>query len=153
MATIVTPNKVSIVMGSSSDKPIAEKAEKMLEMLRIPFETRVLSAHRDPDGLRDYVKGSDSGIFIAIAGMSAALGGAIASHTLRPVIGVPVSGKVPLDSLLSMVQMPKGVPVAVVAVDTGENAALLAAQMIALGDPEMLKTLELLRVEARKPKT
>ncbi len=144
--------KVSIIMGSESDRPIAEKAEKLLRQLGIPFETRVLSAHRDPDGLKAYVTTSDSAMFIAIAGMAAHLGGAIAAQTVRPVLGVPVSGKVPFDSLLSMVQMPKGVPVATLGVDVGENAALLAAQIIAVEDPTMRKLLEILRVEARKPK-
>jgi 5-(carboxyamino)imidazole ribonucleotide mutase len=125
--------EVSIISGSASDSPIAEKAAQILKEQGISYDVAVISAHRDPDRLDDYIKKSDCRIFIAIAGLSAALPGVIASKTDRPVIGVPVSGKLMgMDALLSIVQMPKGVPVACVGVDNGENAALLAVRILKL---------------------
>ncbi|WP_298669646.1 5-(carboxyamino)imidazole ribonucleotide mutase [uncultured Methanofollis sp.] len=123
---------VAIITGSASDSAIAEKAVKVLDEYGIAYDLQVISAHRDPDRLDGYVKGSDAKVFICIAGMSAALPGVVASKTKKPVIGVPVSGKLlgGLDALLSVVQMPKGVPVACVAVDGGENAAHLAARIL-----------------------
>jgi 5-(carboxyamino)imidazole ribonucleotide mutase len=123
---------VAIITGSASDSAIAEKAVKVLDEYGITYDLQVISAHRDPDRLDGYVKGSDAKVFICIAGMSAALPGVVASKTKKPVIGVPVSGKLlgGLDALLSIVQMPKGVPVACVAVDGGENAAHLAARIL-----------------------
>jgi 5-(carboxyamino)imidazole ribonucleotide mutase len=126
---------VLIIMGSGSDREVAEKAISTLKELGIGYEARVCSAHRTPDRLRELVEGSDADVFIAIAGLSAALPGAVAAHTIRPVIGVPVSGKVNMDSILSVVQMPPGIPVGAVGLDRGENAALLAAQILALKDP------------------
>jgi len=124
---------VSIVCGSASDAAIAEKAKKVLDEQKIPYDYQVISAHRDPDKLDEYVKKSDAKVFIAIAGLSAALPGVIASKTKKPVIGVPVSGTLNgLDALLSIVQMPKGVPVACVGVDNGENAAYLAIRILNL---------------------
>jgi 5-(carboxyamino)imidazole ribonucleotide mutase len=123
---------VAVITGSASDSAIAEKAVKVLDEYGITYDLQVISAHRDPDRLDGYVKGSDAKVFICIAGMSAALPGVVASKTKKPVIGVPVSGKLlgGLDALLSIVQMPKGVPVACVAVDGGENAAHLAARIL-----------------------
>lgn len=124
---------VSIVCGSASDAAIAEKAKKVLDEQKIPYDYQVISAHRDPDKLDEYVKSSDAKVFIAIAGLSAALPGVIASKTKKPVIGVPVSGTLNgLDALLSIVQMPKGVPVACVGVDNGDNAAHLAIRILNL---------------------
>ncbi|MFZ2070946.1 MAG: 5-(carboxyamino)imidazole ribonucleotide mutase [Halobacteriota archaeon] len=126
--------KVAIIMGSSSDRAVAEKAEKVLEEYKVPYETKLLSVHREPDALDRYIKESrDSvAVIIAIAGLSAALPGVVASKTEQPVIGVPVSGKQlqGMDALLSMVQMPSGVPVGVVGIDNGTNAALLALRIL-----------------------
>ena len=123
--------EVAILSGSASDAAIVEKAAAVLEEHGISYEVRVISAHRDPDVLDEYVKKSDCRVFIAIAGLSAALPGVVSSKTERPVIGVPVSGKLMgLDALLSIVQMPKGVPVACVGIDNGENAALLACRIL-----------------------
>ncbi len=121
-------------MGSKSDEDVVKKAVKVLNELNIDYEVRVASAHRTPEKVVDIATRSDADVFIAVAGLSAALPGVIAAHTLKPVIGVPVSGKLNLDSLLSIVQMPPGVPVAAVGLDRGENAALLAARIIALSD-------------------
>jgi len=124
---------VAIISGSTSDAHIVEKVVKVLEDHRVPFEHQVISAHRNPERLDAYIKKSNAKIFIAVAGMSAGLPGVIASKTDKPVIGVPVSGKLGgMDALLSISQMPKGVPVACVAVDGGENAALLAIRILAL---------------------
>ncbi|MEN6610202.1 MAG: 5-(carboxyamino)imidazole ribonucleotide mutase [Methanoregulaceae archaeon] len=124
---------VSIVCGSASDAAIAGKAKKVLDDQKISCDCQVISAHRDPDKLDDYVKKSDAKVFIAIAGLSAALPGVIASKTTKPVIGVPVSGTLNgLDALLSIVQMPKGVPVACVGIDNGDNAAHLAIRILNL---------------------
>ena len=126
-------DKVAIIMGSKSDQPVADKAIKVLEEHKIPYEVRVISAHRNPEELDRYIKENSGpvGVFIAIAGLSAALPGVIASKSEKPVIGVPVSGKLMgMDAILSMVQMPSGVPVGVVGVDNGENAALLALRIL-----------------------
>jgi 5-(carboxyamino)imidazole ribonucleotide mutase len=125
---------VHIIMGSTSDMEVAEKAKKVLEKLKIPYRVSVASAHRTPELLKEVVERSDAPVFIAIAGLSAALPGSIAALTERPVIGVPVSGKLNLDSILSIVQMPPGIPVAAVGLDRGDNAALLAAEILALND-------------------
>ena len=130
---------VSIVMGSESDREIAKKAETIFEKLGIPFETKVLSSHRNHKELDKYIGGSKSDIYIALAGLSAALPGFVASLTNKPVIGVPVSGKLNLDSILSIVQLPSGVPVGTVGLDNGTNAALLAAEILALSDSELLR--------------
>jgi 5-(carboxyamino)imidazole ribonucleotide mutase len=130
-----SPNKtlISIIAGSTSDKEVYEKAEKILRENDIPYELRIISAHRDPEKLDTYLKNSNSLVYIAVAGLSAALPGAIASKTNKPVIGVPVSAKLGgLDALLSIVQMPPGVPVASVGIDRGENAALLAIRILNL---------------------
>ncbi len=124
---------VSIICGSASDAAIADKAKKVLDEHKVSWDYQVISAHRDPDKLDAYVKNSPCKVYIAIAGLSAALPGVIASKTERPVIGVPVSGTLSgLDALLSIAQMPKGVPVACVGVDNGDNAAYLAIRILKL---------------------
>jgi 5-(carboxyamino)imidazole ribonucleotide mutase len=128
--------EVAILSGSASDAAIVERVAAVLKEHRISYDIQVISAHREPDILDEYVKKSDCKVFIAIAGLSAALPGVIASKTHRPVIGVPVSGKLMgFDALLSIVQMPKGVPVACVGIDSGENAALLALRMLKISGP------------------
>lgn len=137
---------VAILCGSKSDLPIVEKAGALLQELGIASETRVLSAHRTPSELLQYVNSApERGIevFIAAAGGAAHLAGVIAAHTVAPVIGLPVPSQHlnGLDSLLSIVQMPKGVPVATVAIGGAENAALLAAQILSLKDPALRERL------------
>jgi len=122
---------VAILIGSESDRHIAQSTAKVLDEAGIDHEVRVLSAHRNPVELEDYISKSDAKVFIAIAGLSAALPGVVASRTKKPVIGVPVSSKLGgLDALLSIAQMPKGVPVACVGIDNGENAAHLALRIL-----------------------
>ena len=141
------PARVGIVVGSRSDMAAAEKASAVLDELGVPSEVRVISAHRAPDLLAHFVATADDRgirVFIAIAGLAAHLPGVVASQTTAPVIGVPMPGGVAdgLDALLAVVQMPKGVPVATVGVGNGENAALLAAEMLALSDPALRTRLE-----------
>jgi len=140
---------VHIIMGSRSDMNVAEKATEMLDRLGIEHEVSVASAHRDPEAVHTIVTSSKAEVFIAIAGLSAALPGVVASHTQRPVIGVPVSGKVNLDSILSVVQMPPGVPVAAVGLDNGKNAAIMAARILALKDDALVARLDELAEEMR----
>ena len=122
---------VATISGSASDRGVAEKASAVLDEHGITHDYQVISAHRDPDLLDRYIRESDCRVFIAIAGLSAALPGVIASKTEKPVIGVPVSGSLMgIDALLSIVQMPRGVPVACVGVDNGANAALLAIRIL-----------------------
>ena len=124
---------VAILAGSTSDNAVYEKVEKVLKENNIPYELNVISAHRDPDKLDDYIKSCKALVYIAVAGLSAALPGVIASKTDKPVIGVPISAKLGgLDALLSIVQMPPGVPVASVGIDRGENAAYLAIRILNL---------------------
>jgi len=128
-------SEVAVILGSESDMPIAERVVNVLEREGVSYELKVISAHRQPEELDRYLreKSEEVSVFIAIAGLSAALPGVIASKTDKVVIGVPVSGKLlGLDALLSMVQMPAGVPVAVVGIDNGENAALLALRILNL---------------------
>ncbi len=124
--------EVAVIAGSVSDQAIVDKATTVLQSYNISFDVQFISAHRDADKLDAYVKSSDAQIFICIAGMSAALPGVVAARTKKPVIGVPVSGKIAggLDALLSIAQMPKGVPVACMAVDGGENAGHFAARIL-----------------------
>ena len=136
---------VAIIMGSKSDLPVAERAVSVLRELEVPYTLTVASAHRTPERVRSLVEGSDAHVFIAIAGLSAALPGAVAALTQRPVIGVPVSGKVNLDAVLSVIQMPPGVPVAAVGLDRGDNAAILAAEILALGDGALAGRLAQMR--------
>lgn len=135
--------QVAVIMGSSSDQKIADKVIEKLEYFGIEHELRIISAHRAHDILVDYVKNSDAKIFIAIAGKAAHLAGVIAGLSTKPVIGIPVKSSTMdgLDSLLSTVQMPKGVPVATVAIDGGENAGILAVQMLAIADENLEKKL------------
>ncbi|UZE91923.1 MAG: 5-(carboxyamino)imidazole ribonucleotide mutase [Methanosarcinales archaeon] len=123
--------KVAIIMGSESDRKVAEDAVRVLEEHVVAYDVQVISAHRNPTALDEYIKKSDVDVFIAIAGLSAALPGAIASRTKKPVIGVPVNVKLDgLDAMLSMMQMPSGVPVATVGIDNGKNAAHLALRIL-----------------------
>ena len=140
-------SKVSIIMGSKSDLPVAEKAIGILKKFGIGFDIAVASAHRTPARVEELVKGSSADAFIAIAGLSAALPGVVASFTVKPVIGVPVSGAVNMDALLSVVQMPPGIPVAAVGLDRGDNAAVLAAEIIAVNDDGVRKALVAYREE------
>ena len=124
---------VAVISGSASDAKITDKVTKVLDENNISYDAQVISAHRDPDKLDAYIRASNVKIYIAIAGLSAALPGVIASKTNRPVIGVPVSGTLNgLDALLAIAQMPKGVPVACVGVDNGDNAAWLAVRILNL---------------------
>ncbi|MBQ4648345.1 MAG: 5-(carboxyamino)imidazole ribonucleotide mutase [Clostridia bacterium] len=138
--------KVGIVMGSDSDLPIIKKATDMLASLDIPFEVHVYSAHRTPEQAKDFAVNAYKngfGVIIAAAGMAAHLAGAIAANTVLPVIGIPCKSSCfdGMDALLSTVQMPTGIPVATVAVNGGANAALLAAEIIAVGDEELYNKL------------
>lgn len=137
----MTP-KVSIIMGSTSDLPVMEKAAKFFEEMEIPFEINALSAHRTPDQVEAFAKGAEERgikVIIAGAGMAAHLCGVIAAMTPIPVIGVPIKASLDgLDALLAIVQMPPGIPVATVAINGALNAGILAAQMIATGDPELM---------------
>ncbi|MHA1729962.1 MAG: 5-(carboxyamino)imidazole ribonucleotide mutase [Promethearchaeota archaeon] len=126
---------VAIIAGSISDELISKKAVKILEENSVSFDLQVISAHRDPEKLSNYLKKSKAKIYICIAGLSAALPGVVASNTLKPVIGVPVNSKLGLgglDALLSIVQMPPGVPVGCVGIDNAKNAALLAIRILNL---------------------
>ena len=143
--------KVGIVMGSDSDLPIIKKTTDMLKSLEIPFEVHVYSAHRTPVEARDFAlnaRKNDFGVIIAAAGMAAHLAGAIAANTTLPVIGIPCTGPVldGMDALLATVQMPTGIPVATVAVNGGANAALLAAQILAVSDETIAKKLDEKRI-------
>lgn len=142
---------VLILLGSESDRKIAEKASEVLGKLGIGYRIEVASAHRNPEKARKIVEESGEKIIIAIAGLAAHLPGFAAAHTIKPVIGVPVSGiLMGIDALLSIAQMPKGIPVASVGVDRGDNAALLAAQMIAIENSAVRKRLISLREELKK---
>ena len=136
---------VSISMGSTSDLPVMEKACQFLNDMHIPFEVNALSAHRTPDAVEQFAKGAkDRGIkvIIAGAGMAAALPGVIAASTTLPVIGVPIKGMLDgLDAMLSIIQMPPGIPVATVGVNGAQNAAILAAEMLALSDQALAERL------------
>lgn len=139
--------KVGIIMGSDSDLPIIKKATDMLKTLEIPFEVHIYSAHRTPVEARDFAlsaRENGFGVLIAAAGMAAHLAGAIAANTTLPVIGIPCKSSVldGMDALLSTVQMPTGIPVATVAINGGANAALLAAQIIAVEDKELAARLD-----------
>lgn len=137
---------VSIIMGSTSDLPVMEKAAKFLDEMQIPFEMNALSAHRTPDEVESFAKGAAKRgvkIIIAGAGMAAALPGVIAASTTLPVIGVPIKGMLDgLDAMLSIIQMPPGIPVATVAINGALNAAILAGQMLALSDNELASKME-----------
>ena len=130
--------------------PVAEKAEKILKEFTVEYEISVASAHRTPDVVENLVKNSKADVFIGIAGLSAALPGVIAAHTTKPVIGVPVSGKVNFDAILSIVQMPPGIPVGAVGLDRGDNAALLAVQICSVKDEKLRKQMQDYRQTVRK---
>ncbi|TSC74981.1 MAG: 5-(carboxyamino)imidazole ribonucleotide mutase [Parcubacteria group bacterium Gr01-1014_30] len=135
--------QVTIILGSASDKPILEKCKLVLEGFGVKYEAFVASAHRSPEKVEEIVKNSAADIFVAIVGLSAALPGVIASKTTKPVIGVPIDSKLGgLDALLATVQMPPGIPVAAVGIDRGENAALLAIEILALKDDDLKKKLQ-----------
>lgn len=132
---------VSIIMGSTSDLPVMEKAAKFLDEMQIPFEINALSAHRTPQAVEEFATNAQQRgikVIIAAAGMAAALPGVIAANTNVPVIGVPIKGMLDgLDAMLSIIQMPPGIPVATVGVNGAQNAAILAAQIISLSDAEL----------------
>ena len=139
--------KVGIIMGSDSDLPIIQKATDTLKALDIPFEVHIYSAHRTPEQARDFAvnaRANGFGVLIAAAGMAAHLAGAIAANTTLPVIGIPCKSSVldGMDALLSTVMMPTGIPVATVAINGGGNAALLAAQIIAVEDADLAARLD-----------
>jgi 5-(carboxyamino)imidazole ribonucleotide mutase len=142
--------KIQIIMGSSSDMPVAEKAKTIFEEFGVDYNINVASVHRTPEVLKKLVEKSNADVFIGIAGLSAALPGIIAAHTIKPVIGVPVSGKVNLDAILSIIQMPPGIPVGAVGLDRGENAALLAVEILAVNDKKLTKKLEKYRKKMRE---
>ena len=142
---------VAVIIGSKSDQELGDKAAKMLTDFDVDYDLQVISAHRNPDKLAKYVKESPAKVFICIAGLAAALPGAVASNTIKPVIGVPKDVKLGgLDSLLSIVQMPTGVPVASVAIDGANNASLLAIQILALSDEDLAKKFIVYREKRAK---
>lgn len=139
--------KVGIVMGSKSDYPVVQKAEQMLENFGVEYETRIISAHRTPKQAEQFAADAEAngfGCIIAAAGKAAHLAGVLAATTPLPVIGIPMKSSTMdgLDSLLSVVQMPKGVPVATVAIDGAENAALLAVQILSTADPALREAIK-----------
>ena len=141
---------VLVILGSKSDADRGKKAVAVLEEFDVQTRLIVASAHRTPNRLRKAVEDSDAQIFIAMAGMSAALPGTVAALTIRPVIGVPLSGKLNLDAVLAVTQMPPGVPVAAVSLDGAVNAALLAVEILALSQPTLRERLETYREGMRE---
>jgi 5-(carboxyamino)imidazole ribonucleotide mutase len=144
-------NKVAIIMGSDSDLPIVKPGIELLKSFGIQIEVRILSAHRTPDHASEYARTARErgiGVIIGAAGKAAHLPGIIAAYTTLPVIGLPIKSSTldGLDSLLSIVQMPKGIPVATVAINGSENAALLAVQILALGDEKLAEALKQYRI-------
>ena len=137
---------VSIIMGSTSDLPVMEKACRQLDELQVPFEVNALSAHRTPDAVETFAreaKGRGLKVIIAAAGMAAALPGVIAASTTLPVIGVPIKGMLDgLDAMFSIIQMPPGIPVATVGVNAAQNAAILAVEMLGLSDDTIAQRLK-----------
>lgn len=146
--------QVSIIMGSTSDLPVMEKAAKVLDNFEIPFEINALSAHRTPEEVEKFAKGAKGRgikVIIAAAGMAAHLPGVIAAMTTLPVIGVPVKASLDgMDSLLAIVQMPPGIPVATVGINGAMNAGILAAQMIAVGDEKIQNRLDQFKEELKE---
>jgi 5-(carboxyamino)imidazole ribonucleotide mutase len=133
---------VALIIGSDSDRELGDKSSNLLDEFGISYDYKVISAHRNPEYLKKYIESSDASVFIAIAGLSAALPGAIAARTIKPVIGVPRNVALGgLDSLLSSVQMPTGVPVATVAIDNSRNAVLLAVEILSLQSKDLEKKL------------
>ena len=137
---------VSIIMGSTSDLPVMEKACKLLDEMQVPFEVNALSAHRTPEAVEAFARGAQQRglrVIIAGAGMAAALPGVIAASTTLPVIGVPIKGMLDgLDAMLSIIQMPPGIPVATVGVNGAQNAAILSCQMLALSDEALAQRMK-----------
>ena len=147
--------KVAVIMGSDSDLPVVQKCLDGLKKFGIPYEAHVFSAHRTPSLVEKFAsaaKDNGFGVIIAAAGKAAHLGGVIAAYTTLPVIGIPIKSSTMdgLDSLLSMVQMPSGIPVATVAIDGAQNAAILAAQMLALSDDELAAKLADFKAEMER---
>ena len=150
--------KVAVIMGSDSDFPVVSPAIRRLKQFGIPVEARVMSAHRTPEAAAEFSKNAEKdgfGVIIAAAGKAAHLAGVLAAHTTLPVIGIPVKSStldgldalLGRDSLYSIVQMPSGIPVATVAIDGADNAAILAAQMLALSDESIAKQLHQMKVD------
>ena len=146
---------VSIIMGSTSDLPVMEKAAQLLNDLHVPFEMNALSAHRTPEAVEEFAKGARKRgikVIIAAAGMAAALPGVIAANTTLPVIGVPIKGSVldGVDALYSIIQMPPGIPVATVGIDGAMNAAVLAVRILALSDAALAERYDMWRLDLGK---
>ncbi len=147
--------KVAIIMGSDSDLPVVQDAAKELKKFGVEFEIHVMSAHRTPEAAADFAKNAADngfGVIIAAAGMAAHLGGVLAAYTILPVIGIPMeSSRLDgMDALLATVQMPKGVPVATVAINGAANAALLAVQMLAISDSDLASKLYAMKLDMKK---
>ncbi len=142
--------KVTVLVGSKSDLELAEKVRSRLTEFQVPCEVHVASAHRTPEKVERLVADPATDVFVAMAGLSAALPGVVAARTLKPVIGVPLHRGLGLDSLLSVVQMPPGIPVASVGLDAAENAALLAVEILGLAHPELLPRLTAYRAKWRE---
>ncbi len=142
-----------MLVGSRSDLELAEKVRGRLTEFGIACDVHVASAHRNPEKVDRLVRDPDTDVFVAMAGLSAALPGVVAARTLKPVIGVPLHRGLGLDSLLSVVQMPPGIPVAAVGLDAAENAALLATEILALKFPDLAQTLERYRAKWREEPT
>jgi len=142
--------KVTVLVGSKSDLEIAEKVRSRLTDFEVPCEVHVASAHRTPEKVEKLVQDPATDVFVAMAGLSAALPGVVAARTLKPVVGVPLHRGLGLDSLLSVVQMPPGIPVAAVGLDAAENAALLAVTILAVAHPELLPRLQRYRAKWRE---
>ena len=143
--------KIGIIMGIDSDLPVVEKAAAVLDDLQIPYEMHVYSAHRTPDEVREFsehARENGFGVIICAAGMAAHLAGVVAASTTLPVIGIPIKSTVEgMDALLATVMMPSGIPVATVAINGSKNAAYLAAEMLAISDPELADRLKKVRKE------
>ncbi len=142
--------KVTVLVGSRSDLELAEKVRTRLTEFEVPCEVHVASAHRTPEKVERLVADPTTDVFVAMAGLSAALPGVVAARTLKPVVGVPIHRGLGLDSLLSVVQMPPGIPVAAVGLDSSENAALLAVEILALSHPELVARLQRYRARWRE---
>ena len=143
--------KAAIIMGSDSDLPVVEKAAALLKDYGIPYTMRVMSAHRCPQKVAEFSRNAEKegfGVIIAAAGMAAHLAGAVAANTTLPVIGIPIKSTLEgMDALLATVQMPSGIPVATVGINNAKNAAILAAQILALSEPELAQRLKDERVK------
>ena len=146
--------KVSIIMGSTSDLPVMEAAAKFLNEMKVPFEMNALSAHRTPEKVEEFAKsahGRGIKVIIAAAGMAAHLPGVIAAMTTLPVIGVPIKSSLEgLDAMLAIIQMPPGIPVATVAINGAQNAAILAVEILATGDPELHQKMLAFKEDLKK---